>query len=117
MANRTRLLAAESLRTHASAGSDDARFIKWRIDEFCDLGYPLLTDGIVVDCRSLDYEWGDNLDFSPSGKPIEFPTLIVVTDAQREAFSGILGEHDLRFDLHEAIDEMNSIFRAMKPLL
>ena len=72
------LLTFTGTYLHGSAGSDDARFIRWRIDEFCDLGYPLLIDGLVVDCRSLDYEWGDNLDFSPSNKPIEFPTLSLI---------------------------------------
>ena len=102
---------------HGSAGSDDARFIRWRIDEFCDLGYPLLIDGLVVDCRNLNYEWGDNLDFTPSNKPIEFPTLVVIAESQREAFSGILGDSDLRFDLDQALAEMTEIFRQMKPLL
>ncbi len=102
---------------HGSSGSDDARFIKWRINEFCDLAYPLLIVGLVIDCRALNYEWGDNLDFAPSNKPVGFPTLVVITDRQREAYSGILGEGDLRYDLHGALAEMTEIFRQMKPLL
>ena len=50
-----------------SAGSDDAMFIKWRINEFCDRDDPQI-DGLVVDCRELDYTWGDNLDLLPSGQ-------------------------------------------------
>ncbi|MCA9030834.1 MAG: hypothetical protein KDA66_08500 [Planctomycetaceae bacterium] len=102
---------------HGSAGSDDARFIRWRINEFCDLGYPLLIDGLVIDCRALNYEWGDDLYFAPSNKPIDFPTLVVISDSQREAYSGILGNRDLRFDLNAALAEMTELFRQMKPLL
>lgn len=35
-----------------SAGADDARFIRWKLEEFYELYRP---DGLVVDCRELEY--------------------------------------------------------------
>ena len=51
---------------------DDARFIRmaYRLEFWRPWLPTLLTrrNRRSID-RSLDYEWGDNLDFSPSGNP------------------------------------------------
>jgi hypothetical protein len=57
-----------------SAGYEDALFIKWRLNQFCDLLEP---SQLIVDLRTLDYEWGDDLSLYPfrflsSKSPIRF---------------------------------------------
>ena len=99
-----------------SAGADDAQYIKWRINEFCDLS-PYHISGLILDCRALNYEWGDDLYLDASTKPHGFPTLVVLNDPQRKPFSYAVRSDQMRFDLTQALAEMNDIFRAMKPLL
>ena len=101
---------------HGSAGADDARYIKWRIKEFCDLT-PQHISGLILDCRALNYEWGDDLYLDAVGKPLGFPTLVVLNESQRESFSYAVRSDQMRFDLTEALAEMNDVFRGMKPLL
>lgn len=38
-----------------SQGSEDALFIKWRLNEFCDIELPDRIYGLVVDFRELVY--------------------------------------------------------------
>ena len=97
-----------------SAGTNDAKLIGWRINEFCNLTSPHI-DGLVIDCRLLNYEWGDDLYLSASNKPIEFPTLVIVAEAQRKAFSYAVRDDQMRSDLGSALDEMNAILRELKP--
>ena len=101
-----------------SAGSDDAKFIQWKIEEFCDCSFPEKIDGLVVDCRQLDYVWGDDLSFYPTRHfKGNFPVLIVINPAQHEAFAGILSEAVIRFELQSTLEEMNQFFRSMKAKL
>lgn len=45
---------------YGSSGTDDARYIKWKIQQFCDIDHPKI-DGLIIDFRELDYRWGDDL--------------------------------------------------------
>ena len=47
---------------YGSAGSDDALFIKWRLNQFCNAIEP---SRLIVDLRQLQYEWGDDLSLYP----------------------------------------------------
>jgi hypothetical protein len=47
---------------YGSAGADDALFIKWRLNQFCDALQP---SRLIVDLRELDYQWGDDLSLYP----------------------------------------------------
>ncbi|HAX80868.1 MAG TPA: hypothetical protein DCY88_34785 [Cyanobacteria bacterium UBA11372] len=47
---------------YGSAGADDALFIKWRLNQFCDAIEP---NRLIVDLRELDYQWGDDLSLYP----------------------------------------------------
>jgi len=97
---------------YGSAGSDDALFIKWRINEFCELELPQKIIGLVVDFRSLDYQWGDDLDVYPQEiRRLGQPVRIVVTPERYEAFKGVLGEQELHTDIEVAFSE---IIEALK---
>ncbi len=98
-----------------SSGSDDALFIKWRINEFCELELPQTISGLVVDFRNLDYQWGDDLDVHPQrlrrlGKPVR----IVVAQERYEAFKGVLGEQELRADIELAFAELITALKSSK---
>ena len=92
---------------HGSAGSGDAKFIAWRLDEFCDLGDPPLW-GLVVDLRRLAYEWGDDLSIEPrslrdSGAPVR----VVVSPEHLEAYRHAVRAEELTVSEAEA-------FRAVR---
>ncbi|MEH2167150.1 MAG: hypothetical protein V7K41_10840 [Nostoc sp.] len=92
---------------YGSAGSDDALFIKWKINEFCELELPQKIIGLVVDFRNLDYQWGDDLDIYPQEmRRLEQPVRIVVTPERYEAFKGVLGEQELHTDIEVAFAEV-----------
>ncbi|MEH1950091.1 MAG: hypothetical protein V7K77_24520 [Nostoc sp.] len=92
---------------YGSAGSDDALFIKWRINEFCELEFPQKLSGLVVDFRSLDYQWGDDLDVYPQEiRRLRQPVRIVVTSERYEAFKGVLGEQELHTDIEVAFAQV-----------
>lgn len=98
-----------------SSGSDDALFIKWRINEFCELELPQTISGLVVDFTNLDYQWGDDLDVYPQrlrrlGKPVR----IVVAQERYEAFKGVLGEQELRTDIELAFAELITALKSPK---
>jgi hypothetical protein len=112
------LVTFRGLYRPRSAGWDDAIVIRWRMNEFYEL---YEVDGVVVDCRELDYVWGDNLEL-PWPEKINlrtetFPTLVVLRPEQVEAYSGVLSANDFRHDLHAALAEMAESIRLMKSLL
>lgn len=98
-----------------SSGAGDAKFIGWKISEFCDNEEPLQIDGLVVDFREMHYEWGDNLSVARArrlliaGKPV----LSVVRPENWDAFAGCLGIEDLRTDIDEAVEEVNSFLKRL----
>jgi hypothetical protein len=98
-----------------SSGSDDALFIKWRINEFCEFQFPQTISGLVVDFRNLDYQWGDDLDVHPQrlrrlGKPVR----IAVSPERYEAFKGVLGEQELRTDIEVAFADVTTALKSPK---
>ena len=99
-----------------SAGTDDARYICWLLSEFYTLHRP---DGLVLDCRELDYVWGDNLDF-PTPEPRKadsFLLLVVLRPEQQEAFNYAVLREQQRLDLQAALGEMDEAIRGMRSLL
>jgi hypothetical protein len=99
-----------------SAGTDDARYIRWLLSEFYTLHAP---DGLVVDCRELEYAWGDDLGF-PGREPVKadrFPLLVVLRPEQQEAYAYPVPRSDHRLDLERALAEVDEAIRAMKSLL
>lgn len=90
-----------------SRGERDARFIRWKVFEFCDLLRPL---ALVVDMRELDYQWGDDLRIEP---PTGVPLLVVIDEPQRKAFSYPVGEEALRTDFDAAMDEAEGLVRTI----
>ncbi|MFF2118751.1 hypothetical protein ACFVXH_15660 [Kitasatospora sp. NPDC058184] len=99
-----------------SAGADDALFIGWKIGEFCDIDDPFKIQGLVVDFRGLNYEWGDNLSLfrarrlRAAGRPV----LVVVRPESKDAFAGCLGEDDLRIDIEQATQEVDDFLRKLR---
>lgn len=94
-----------------SAGKDDALWIKWRLDEFYELARP---DGLVVDCRELDYTWGDDIHLRPRSRrvPEGFPFLLVIRPEQQEVFAFTEARERHRFDLPAALAEMDEQLRG-----
>jgi hypothetical protein len=99
-----------------SAGTDDARFIRWKLGEFYEL---YTVDGLVVDCRELDYTWGDDLDFSgrQPNRADDFPLLVVLRPEQQEAYAYAVAREKHRHDLLGALAEVDEAIRIMKSLL
>lgn len=100
------LISFEGFYPRDPAGSDDAQFIRWKLNEFCT--HPnLRLAGLVIDLERLDYERGDDLSIAPVTRTL--PWLAVVCESHREAFSYVIDREKLRFDLREALAEMNEI--------
>jgi hypothetical protein len=93
-----------------SAGSEDARLIRWKIAALCDLVRPA---ALVVDVRELDYRWGDDLTLHP---PQPSTLLrVVMREEQRAALVPVLGSEPLRADLDATLDEVDEALRATPP--
>jgi hypothetical protein len=98
---------------HGSSGSDDAMFIRWRINEFCDLQMPDRVAGLVVDLTDLDYQWGDDLDVYPVRlRRLGAPVRVVVAAQRLEAFEGVLGSEELRTELDAALQDVTNQLRS-----
>lgn len=97
---------------HGSTGHDDALFIKWRIDEFCELAN---LQSLIVDLRRLQYEWGDDLSvsrgrFSKSDSPIR----ILVSPENLEAFNGVIDHEYLVTDEKEVFVIVTQLYLLKK---
>lgn len=100
---------------YGSAGADDATFIKWKINEFCDSAYPFPVHSLLIDLTDLDYEWGDDLDINPQRlSEHNFPFLIIINEKHRESYEGVLDRHKLRTDFSESIDEIIELAKRIK---
>lgn len=110
------LLVFRGVYPPGSAGADDARYIRWLLSEFYAMHHP---DGLVVDCRELDYVWGDDLSFpAPEAtKADRCPLLIVLRPEQQDAFDYAVSRSEQRLDLEQALAEVDEEVRDMKPLL
>lgn len=105
------LIPFRGLYPTGSQGTQEARFIRWRINEFLDLQSRLR--GLVVDFRELDDWWGDNLSVDPQVmRRQNRPVRVVVLLELLKAFSGVLGEEEIRTDLESAIAEVSDIIRG-----
>lgn len=100
------LVVIRGLYQSGSAGKDDALLIKWRLNQFYDL---TRFHGLVVDCRELDYHWGDDLCLQPSrwATADAPPFRLVIRPEQQEAFTYIEPQDCHRFDLATALDEIH----------
>lgn len=99
-----------------SAGTDDARHIRWLLSEFYVLHGP---DGLVLDCRDLEYVWGDDLRF-PVREPYKadaFPLLVVLRAEQQESYAYAVSQMNHRLSLDTALGEVDEALRSMKPRL
>lgn len=105
---------------HGSAGKDDARFIRQRLNEFSELTH---IRGLVVDFRELVYVWGDDFRGEPdnfTGLPIRF--LVSPPGKNQEiydAYKWALGEENLCINIHKAFNDIAQEFivekRATRP--
>lgn len=106
------LIVFSGFYRRGSAGEPDARFIRWRIEEFADLlgNIPSASTGLVVDLRTLDYVWGDNLTIPH----LEIPVLVVIPSEAKDpehykALKWAVYEHIRRTDIFEAFGEMSEL--------
>ena len=112
--NRMGCLVAFSGRYKpGSEGQDDARFIRRTLRDFYEL-YPV--DGIVIDCRELVYEWGDDLSFPNRSvfREESIPLVVVLQAAQSAAYAHAIDEQHHRYDLDAALFEISEAVRALK---
>lgn len=96
-----------------SAGKDDALWLKWRLDEFCELVRP---NGLVVDCRELDYTWGDDLHLRPRSRRLPNASLyrLVIRPEQQEAFAFAEPRECHRFELSAALAEVHAALQLLR---
>ncbi len=86
-----------------SAGAQDATYIHWRLNEFCDLTHPALIQGLVVDFTNLEYTYGDDLEITPDRiVRMRLPLRIVVPADKRDRFEPVLGSEHLSTSLEDA---------------
>lgn len=98
-----------------SAGFSDALFIKWKINEFCDIDEPARIYGLVVDFRGLQYEWGEDLDVPAARlRRGKMPVLSVVNSPARAAYAYCIEEAELREDFDAAVDEVANALSHLK---
>jgi hypothetical protein len=103
------LIRFEGIYQSGSLGADDALFIKWRVNEFCEYPNPGRIYGLIVDFRSLQYEWGDDLDIPAERLRVgDWPIRIVVTPERANSFRSWLGD-EVRVDLRTAFEEIRRI--------
>jgi hypothetical protein len=79
-----------------SLGKEDAKFIDFKLEEFCDYVKPTR---LVIDLKDLDYQWSDDLGLYPSqfskmGSPIFF----LLESNQRKAYKNSIYEADIAND-------------------
>ncbi len=105
------LIRFEGIYQSGSSGAGDALFIKWRINEFCEYPDPSPIYGLIVDFRSLQYEWGDDLDVPAERlRTGNWPIRIVVAPGNVDSFREWLG-NEVRVDLQAAFDEIRQILQ------
>ncbi len=104
------LIAFKGTYGHGSAGALDALQIQWRIDQLCEL--PPLIEGLVVDLRQLEYEWGDDLWVEPGSRDLGGRVRVVVRPERLEAFKHVVRADWLRTDLEQAFAEVADAVRA-----
>jgi hypothetical protein len=90
-----------------SLGEEDAKFINFRLEEFCDYVKP---DRLVVDLKDLDYQWGDDLSLYPSqfsrmGSPIFF----LLELNQRKAYKNSIYEADIANDFSDLTKRLSLV--------
>ncbi len=108
------LIKFRGVYRRGSAGTPDATFIQWRLDEFGKLEDPMPIWGLVVDFRELDYVWGD--DFCPGvNLLLDGPVRMVIPSAethpeQYKAFRWALGQSEkVCTDIELAFAEIREI--------
>lgn len=87
-----------------SLGEEDAKFINFRLEEFCDYVRPT---HLVVDLKELDYQWGDDLSLYPSqfskmGSPIFF----LLESNQMKAYKNSIYEADIVNDFLDIFERL-----------
>lgn len=110
------LITFEGVYQHGSAGSDDARFIRWTLRQFLDL---TAVDGLVIDCAGLDYQWGDDLSFNTRRSLDEdpLPTRIAISPDQAADYGYAVPDDWITPSREAALSEMDALLRAMKSRL
>jgi hypothetical protein len=111
------LVTFRGLYRPGSAGTDDARVLRWRLNQFYEL---YGVSGVVIDCRELDYVWGDDLSFPVPGvlnRTKSFPMLVVLRPEQTEAYAHALNAEERRHDLLGALAEVAEEICLMQSLL
>jgi len=96
-----------------SAGKAHALWIKWRLDEFFEA---TRFDGLVVDCRELDYTWGDDLHLRPRSRwlPDGYPYRLVIRPEQQDAFAFAEPRESHRFEVSVAVSEVHGQMQARR---
>jgi hypothetical protein len=85
-------------------GEEDAKFINFKLEEFCDYVKPTR---LVVDLKELDYQWGDDLSLYPSqfskmGSPIFF----LLESNQMKAYKNSIYEADIVNDFLDIFERL-----------
>lgn len=87
-----------------SSGFDDARFICWRLEQYCETIAPY---GLIVDLRGLVYKWGDDLDLYPSRFPSQDDNIRFLLKPEQTAnFLPHIYHSNICFDTEEAFLEL-----------
>lgn len=109
------LISFHGTYRYGSAGNEDALFMKWRIREFSEIRDPFRIQGLVVDLRGLDYEYGEDLDVSVRRLRIaDKPVLVVVPSGRVDIFAGVIERERIRLDIDQAVEEVDLHLRNLR---
>ncbi len=92
---------------YGSAGSEDAMFINWRSNQFCEVFQP---KRLLIDLREFSYEWGDDLNLYPFHfiSP-ENPIRFLLSRQQIPCFETIIYGRNMLTNEEEILSELERI--------
>jgi hypothetical protein len=90
--------------------------MRWLLSEFYRLHRP---DGLVVDCRALEYSWGDDFGFQDREpyKADSFALLVVLRPDQQLGYDYVVPRVVQRLSLEAALAEVDEDIRSMSSIL
>ncbi|NER12067.1 hypothetical protein GWK08_01315 [Leptobacterium flavescens] len=95
-----------------SAGINDAKYIHWKINEFCDLTFPEPILGLIVDLTQLDYSYGDDLEIFPERLiSRNLPIKVLVQTDSLGIFDKILDKNILTDSREVAFDQIENFLQ------
>jgi hypothetical protein len=87
-----------------SLGEKDAKFIAFKLEEFCDYVKPAR---LIIDLKDLDYHWGDDLSlYPPQFNKMGCPMFFLLKLNQMTAYKNSIYKTDMASDFLSMIQRL-----------